>query len=107
MKPLFYRLAAGLLLLLSFSPIYADDDELLKVLYMGGRGHDSPGYEKFLTAFLADQGGFDLVISNKLDDLRTGIIDKYDVVLFFGSGGDFTDPAQEKGVGIGVGFVVG
>ena len=97
MKILLCRLAAGLILLATFSPVYADDHDKLKVLYMGGRGHDSPGYEKFLTTFLANQGGFDLVISNKLDDLRAETINKYDVVLFFGSGGDFTDPAQEKG----------
>ena len=97
MKTLLKHLAAGCLMFSFVYPLHADDHEKLKVLYMGGRGHDSPGYEKFLTAFLAEQGGFDLVISNKLDDLRTGTIDKYDVVLFFGSGGNFTDPAQEKG----------
>lgn len=97
MKALTSSLLAALLALLTLCPASAEHHGNIKVLYMGGRGHDSKGYEKFLTGFLARQGGFDLVISNKLDDLRTETIGKYDVVFFFGSGGDFTDPAQEKG----------
>ncbi len=99
MKKLTYCFLAGVLSLFTLSPAFADHHGKVKVLYMGGRGHDSPGYEKFLIGFLARQGGFELVISNKLDDLRAGTIEKYDVVFFFGSGGDFTDPAQEKGFG--------
>ncbi len=99
MNKLTYCFLAGVLSLFTLSPAFADHHGKIKVLYMGGRGHDSPGYEKFLTGFLARQGGFELVISNKLDDLRAGTIEKYDVVFFFGSGGDFTDPAQEKGFG--------
>ena len=99
MKKLTYCFLAGVLSLFTLSPAFADHHGKIKVLYMGGRGHDSPGYEKFLTGFLARQGGFELVISNKLDDLRAGTIEKYDVVFFFGSGGNFTDPAQEKGFG--------
>jgi len=99
MKTLTYCFLAGTLFLFTLCPAFADHHGKIKVLYMGGRGHDSPGYEKFLTGFLARQGGFELVISNKLDDLRAGTIKKYDVVFFFGSGGDFTDPAQEKGFG--------
>ncbi|MEE3179742.1 MAG: hypothetical protein VX317_08670, partial [Verrucomicrobiota bacterium] len=92
MKALTNSLLSALLALLTLCPAFAEHHENIKVLYMGGRGHDSKGYEKFLTGFLARQGGFDLVISNKLDDLRTETIGKYDVVFFFGSGGDFTDP---------------
>lgn len=76
----------------------ADDHEKLKVLYMGGRGHDWKGYFESLAPLLKKQGGFELVLSNKLDDLKTETIRKFDVVFFFGSGGDFTDPAQEKGL---------
>ena len=97
MKTLTHFLLAGFLGLLTLCPAFADHHGKIKVLYMGGRGHDSKGYEKFLTGFLDFQGGFDLVISNKLNDLRAETIGKYDVVFFFGSGGNFTDPAQEKG----------
>ena len=83
--------------LFAISPAVAEPHGKIKVLYMGGRGHDSPGYEKFLTGLLAKQGGFELNISNKLDDLKAENIRKYDIVFFFGSGGEFTDPAQEKG----------
>ena len=99
MKTPTYCFLAATLFLFALCPAFADHHGKIKVLYMGGRGHDSPGYEKFLTGFLARQGGFELVISNKLDDLRAGTIEKYDVVFFFGSGGNFTDPAQEKGFG--------
>ena len=43
---------ATLVLLATQGAAFADHHEKIKVLYMGGRGHDSPGYEKFLTAFL-------------------------------------------------------
>ena len=99
MKSLTCYFLAAAISLFTLASASAEHHGKIKVLYMGGRGHDSPGYEKFLTGFLARQGGFELVISNKLDDLRAGTIEKYDVVFFFGSGGDFTDPAQEKGFG--------
>lgn len=76
----------------------ADHHEKIKVLYMGGRGHDWKGYYESVRPQLEKQGDFELVLSNKLDDLKKGSIEKYAVVLFFGSGGNFTDPAQEKGL---------
>lgn len=76
----------------------ADHHKKIKVLYMGGRGHDWKGYYESIAPQLKKQGDFELVLSNKLDDLKAETIQKYDVVLFFGSGGDFTDPAQEKGL---------
>ncbi len=82
----------------SISSAAADHHEKIKVLYMGGRGHDWKGYQKSIAALLKKQGDFELVISNKLDDLKADNIKDYAVVLFFGSGGDFTDPAQEKGL---------
>ena len=98
MKSLTCYFLAAAISLLTLASASAEHHGKIKVLYMGGRGHDSPGYEKFLTGFLARQGGFDLNISNKLDDLKAESIRKYDIVFFFGSGGDFTDPAQEQGV---------
>jgi type 1 glutamine amidotransferase len=39
------------------------------------------------------------MLSDQLDDLKSQSIARYDVVLFYGSGGNFTDPTQEKGLG--------
>jgi len=39
-----------------------------------------------------------LTLSTELDDLKAENLGKYDVVLFYGSGGNFTDEAQEKGL---------
>jgi type 1 glutamine amidotransferase len=91
-------LVIGFLLAALSGPALADHHKKITVLYMGGRGHDSDGYYKSISGQLAKQGDFELVLSNKLDDLKAETIKKYDVVLFFGSGGNFTDPAQEKGL---------
>ena len=47
---------------------------------------------------LEKTGDFELTLSDQLDDLKAETIGGYDVVLFYGSGGNFTDPAQEAGV---------
>ncbi|NIP91956.1 MAG: ThuA domain-containing protein, partial [Akkermansiaceae bacterium] len=91
-------LVAGLALVSLAGKAAADHHEKIKVLYMGGRGHDWKGYYESLAPLLRKQGAFELVPSNKLDDLKAEAIRKFDVVFFFGSGGDFTDPAQEKGL---------
>jgi hypothetical protein len=54
--------------------VHADHHEKIKVLYMGGRGHDSDGYYKSISGQLAKQGDFELVLSNNLDDLKAETI---------------------------------
>ena len=93
-----YCLLFSLVLATSLGATRADHHEKIKVLFMGGRGHDWEGYHKSIDAILKKQGDFELVLSNQLDDLKAETIKKYAVVLFFGSGGDFTDPAQENGL---------
>jgi len=92
-----------LLLFLSFCVfnshfVKADHNEKIKILYMGGRDHDWKGYYESIVPQFKKQGDFDLVLSNKLEDLKAEYIKQYDVVLFFGSGGNFTDPSQESGL---------
>ena len=53
---------------------------------MGGRDHDWKGYYESIVPQFKKQGDFDLVLSNKLEDLKAEYIKQYDVVLFFGSG---------------------
>ena len=72
--------------------------EKIKVLLMGGRGHDWKGFHAVLSEVLAKSGDFSLTLSDQLDDLKADKIKQYDVVLFYGSGGNFTDPAQEQGL---------
>jgi type 1 glutamine amidotransferase len=76
--------------------------EKTKVLLMGGRGHDWKGFHAILSEVLKKTGDFELTLSDKLDDLRADTIRKFDVVLFYGSGGNFTSPEQEQGL---AGFV--
>ncbi|MHC4406792.1 MAG: ThuA domain-containing protein [Planctomycetota bacterium] len=73
--------------------------EKIKVLLMGGRGHDWKGFHAVISKVLEKSGDFDLTLSAELDDLKAESIRKYDVVLFYGSGGNFTDPGQEQGLG--------
>ena len=72
--------------------------EKTKVLLMGGRGHDWKGFHGVISDVLDRRGDFQLALSANLDDLKTPNIDKYDVVLFYGSGDNFANDAQEKGL---------
>jgi len=72
--------------------------EKIKVLLLGGRGHDWRGFHEVISKVLEKTGEFELTLSAELDDLKAENISKYDVVLFYGSGGNFTDPAQEQGL---------
>jgi type 1 glutamine amidotransferase len=72
--------------------------EKTKVLLMGGRGHDWKGFHAVISKVLEKTGDFELTLSDQLDDLKAPSIKKYDVVLFYGSGGNFTDPEQEQGL---------
>jgi type 1 glutamine amidotransferase len=73
--------------------------EKTKVLLMGGRGHDWKGFHAVMSPVLEKTGDFEVTLSEDLDDLRADRIRQYDLVLFYGSGGNFTDPAQEQGLG--------
>lgn len=72
--------------------------EKIKVLLVGGRGHDWKGFHAAIAPVLERTGDFELTLSEQLDDLKPENVKKYDVVLFYGSGGNFTDPAQERGL---------
>ena len=90
-----YGLAALALLALTGDAVSA---EKTKVLLLGGRGHDWKGFHASISEVLDKTGDFEVTLSDQLDDLKPQSIDKYDVVLFYGSGGNFTDPAQEQGL---------
>ena len=71
----------------------------IKVLLVGGRGsHDWAGFYDILAPLLKKTGDFVLDLTLEIDALRTSSISNYDLVVFYGPGGDFTDPAQEQGL---------
>ena len=71
----------------------------IKVLMVGGRGsHDWSGFYDILDPLLEKAGDFVIDLTLEIDSLRAPFISKYDVVLFYGPGGDFTNPSQEKGL---------
>jgi uncharacterized protein len=70
----------------------------IKVLLLGGRGHDWKGFHAVISKVLDKTGDFEVTLSEKLDDLKPENIKNYNVVLFYGSGGDFTNPQQEQGL---------
>lgn len=88
-------LSAALLLGTALEGLGADK---IKVLLLGGRGHDWKGFHASISNVLARTGDFELTLSAQLDDLKAESISKYGVVLFYGSGGDFSDPRQETGL---------
>jgi len=91
-----YGLAALALMALTGDAAVA---EKTKVLLLGGRGHDWKGFHASIAPVLDKTGDFDVTLSAELDDLKAESINKYNLVLFYGSGGNFTDEAQEQGLG--------
>ncbi len=71
--------------------------DLIKVLLVGGRGsHDWHGFHDTIAPVLEEAGGFDLKLTPNIDDLRTGYLSQYRVVMFYGPGGDFSEKSQEE-----------
>ena len=57
--------------------VQADDHKKIKILYMGGRDHDWKGYYESIVPLFKKQGDFELIFSNKLDDLKAENIKRY------------------------------
>ena len=70
----------------------------IKVLLVRNGGHDGKGFTTVLSGALEKSGDFEITPTDSRDDLKADNLKKYDIVLFYGSGGDFTDPAQEQGL---------
>jgi type 1 glutamine amidotransferase len=71
--------------------------DLIKVLLVGGRGsHDWHGFHDTIGPVLEAAGDFELKLTPNIDSLKAATILDYDVVMFYGPGGDFTDSAQES-----------
>jgi type 1 glutamine amidotransferase len=70
----------------------------IKLLMVHNGGHDFQGFRAVMDELLAKTGDFDVTVAENFDVLKAENIKKFDEVLFYGSGGDFTDTAQEKGL---------
>ena len=69
----------------------------IKILLVSGRGsHDWHGFHDTIAPVLENAGGFELKLTPNIDDLEATTILNYDVVMFYGPGGNFTDKAQES-----------
>ncbi len=68
------------------------------ILFVCGGGHDWKNHFRILTEVLDKTGDFNVTASEDLNELKAENIRKYDVVLFYGSGLNFSDPNQEKGL---------
>jgi len=76
----------------------AQAGEKIKLHMVQGGGHNWKKHFPILAEVLKKTGDFEITMSEDLDELRAENIKKYDVVLFYGSGNNFKDPAQEKGL---------
>ena len=70
----------------------------IKVLYMFNGGHNGKGFIALMGKVLEGTGDFTLTTAQGADDLSAETIGKYDLVLFYGSGGTISDPKQEQGL---------
>ena len=69
-----------------------------RVLYVFNGGHDGKGFLEQIGKVLAGAGDFTVTPAKNADELKSENIGKYDVVLFYGSGGTITDAKQEQGL---------
>ena len=69
-----------------------------RVFMLQGGGHDWKLHFPILAKLLEETGDFTVSQSEDLNELRPEKIRNYDVVLFYGSGLNFSDPAQEQGL---------
>jgi uncharacterized protein len=90
-----------LFLVAAATPTYSADAApagKIKLLMVYNGGHDFKGFQPIMTEVLKKTGDFEVTVAENFDALKADNIKKFDEVLFYGSGGDFTDPAQEKGL---------
>jgi len=70
----------------------------IKVLYVFNGGHDGKAFIALMGKVLEGTRDFTRTTAQGGDDLKAENIGKYDLVLFYGSGGTISDPKQEQGL---------
>ena len=94
-------LGAALAVFSSLAPGQAADTApagKTKVLYVFNGGHDGKGFISLVGKVLEGTGDFTITNSENADDLKAENIGKYDLVLFYGSGGTIKNAQQEQGL---------
>jgi type 1 glutamine amidotransferase len=76
----------------------ASSQPKIKVLFVRAGGHDWKNLSPLLVDVMTKTGDFDVTLSEDLNDFQADRIGAYDVAMYTGSGTNFTDPAQEKGL---------
>ncbi len=87
---------AGLVLLAVM--VSASAGEKIRMLIIQGGGHNWKLHLSMLEEWLEKTGDFECTLTEDLNELKAEKIGKYDAVFFYGSGRNFDDPAQEKGL---------
>lgn len=70
----------------------------IKLLMVYNGGHDFKGFKAAIDPVLDKTGDFETTVAENFDALKAENLKKFDLVLFYGSGGNLQDPAQEKGL---------
>jgi type 1 glutamine amidotransferase len=70
--------------------------EKVNVVLVWNGGHDGKGFATVTKELLEKTGDFSVTVAESQDELLPERIGRYHVVLFYGSGGEFTDPRQEQ-----------
>jgi len=91
------RLALAAVALAAFG-LSAQGGEKIKLFFLQGGGHDWKGNFAILQPILEKTGDFEISASNDMDELKADSIKKYNLILFYGSGLNFKNPEQEKGL---------
>jgi len=72
--------------------------EKIKTLMVRNGGHDFNGFKAVFAEVLDKTGDFDVAVAENFDALKAENLKGFDLVFFYGSGGNLADPAQEKGL---------
>ncbi len=98
----FVNAIAGLMLLSACGPAAesmvkpAAPAEKIHVVIVWNGGHDGKGFAAVTKELLERTGDFAVTVAETQDELLPERIGQYHVVLFYGSGGEFTDARQEQ-----------
>jgi len=83
--------------------VKAASADKIKLLMVHNGGHDFNGFKQTMAPVLERTGDFEVTVAENFDALQAESIKPFDVVLFYGSGGNINE-AQEQGL---EGFVKG
>jgi len=93
-----FLLSAAAALLFSAFAADATSAEKIKVLFIHNGGHDFKSFQAAMTEVLDKTGDFELATAENFDALKIDNLKKFNVVCFYGSGGNLDEETQGKGL---------